>query len=162
VAGPIVLASGSITTLFLVTDVPVVAAVRGTTDTLRLVGASRFDPAAVDSVTDQLQIRSVGIVVTLVKSVDRASATTGDMLTYTVNYAAAGSSSATNFQLVDPIPLGTTYVPGTLRVNGTAVTDSPGDDPGSFDAARNRVIVTLATIAGGESGTVTFEARVGP
>jgi uncharacterized repeat protein (TIGR01451 family) len=162
VSGPIVLAAGSAANLLLATDVPPLATVRGTTDTLWLLGASLFDAAAVDSLMDQVQIQSVGIVVTLVKAVDRTSATTGDMLTYTVSYAAGGTSSATNFQLVDPIPLGTVYVPGTLRLNGTALTDSPGDDPGSFDAVRNRVIVILPTIAGGENGTVTFQARVGP
>ena len=162
VSGPIALAAGSSASLLLVTVVPPLATLRGTSDTLRLVGASLLDPAAVDSVMDQVQIRSVGIVVTLGKAVDRTSATTGDMLTYTVSYAAAGTSSATTFQLIDPIPLGTTYVPGTLRLNGTALTDSPGDDPGTFDAVGNRVVTVLATIAGGESGAVTFQVRVNP
>jgi uncharacterized repeat protein (TIGR01451 family) len=162
VSGPIVLGMGSVANLLLATDVPPLATLRGTTDTIRLVGASRFDPAVGDSLIDQLQIRSVGIVVALAKSVDRTSATIGDILTYTVSYVATGPSSATNFRLLDPIPLGTTYLPGTLRLNGAPLTDGAGDDAGTFDAVSNRVVVVLASIAGGESGSVTFQARVGP
>jgi uncharacterized repeat protein (TIGR01451 family) len=162
VSGPIVLGMGSVANLLLATDVPPLATLRGTTDTIRLVGTSRFDPAVGDSLIDQLQIRSVGIVVALAKSVDRTSATVGDILTYTVSYVATGSSSATNFRLLDPIPPGTTYVPGTLRLNGTPLTDGAGDDAGTFDAVSNRVVVVLASIAGGENGSVTFQARVRP
>jgi len=161
-SAPIAIASGAIARLVLETDVPALASVRGTTDTLRLFGASQFDPAATDTVVDLLQVRTVGVVVALVKDVDRSSATTGDVLTYTVRYSATGSGTATNFQIVDPIPLGTTYVPGTLRVNGAVVTDSPGDDAGAFDAVLKRVLVTLASLAGGENGAITFQVRVGP
>jgi hypothetical protein len=69
---------------------------------------------------------------------------------------------ATNFRLVDPIPAGTTYIPGTLRLNGVLLTDLSGDDAGAFDPVGNRVIVTLASISGGDSGTMSFQARVGP
>jgi uncharacterized repeat protein (TIGR01451 family) len=161
-SGPVVLGMGSVVNLVLATDVPPLATLRGTTDTIRLVGVSRFDPAAGDSLIDQLQVRSVGIVVTLVKSVDRATATVGDILTYTVSYAATGGSGATNFRLTDPIPLGSIYIPGTLRLNGAPLTDGSGDDAGTFDGITNRVVVVLATIAGGDTGSLTFQARVGP
>jgi len=162
VSGPIALAADSTAKLLLAADVPPLATVRGTTDTIHLVGKSLFNPAVGDSLIDQLQVRSAGILVTLAKSVDRTSATTGDILTYTVRYTATGAGSATNFRLVDPIPLATTYVPGTLRLNGAPVTDSGGDDAGTFDPVAKRVVVVLATIAGGESGSVTFQVRVGP
>jgi uncharacterized repeat protein (TIGR01451 family) len=124
VSGPIVLGMGSLANLLLATDVPPLASLRGTTDTIHLVGTSLFDRAVGDSLIDQLQIRSVGILVTLTKSVDRSSATLGDILTYTVTYVATGASSATNFQLLDPIPFGATYLPGTIRLNGAPLTDA--------------------------------------
>jgi uncharacterized repeat protein (TIGR01451 family) len=162
VSGPLVLGMGSAVSLLLAVDVPPLATLRGTTDTIHLSGTSQFNAAVADSLIDQLQIRSVGIVVTLTKSVDRVSATVGDILTYTVRYDAVGASSATNFRLTDPIPLGTTYVPGTIRLNGAPLSDVAGDDAGTFDGVTGRVVVVLATIAGGESGTLTFQARVGP
>jgi uncharacterized repeat protein (TIGR01451 family) len=162
VSTPIPLLAGASANLLLAVDAPGLASVRGTVDTLRLVGTSKFNPAVTDSVADQLQIRSVGIVVALDKSVDRPSATTGDILTYSIAYRATGPSSATNFRITDRIPVGTVYLPGTIRLNGAPLTDASGDDPGTFDSINNRVIVALATIAGGDTGTVTFLVRVGP
>lgn len=160
-SAPIRLPSGASVALLLQTDVPPVNALRGTTDTITVVGTSAFDPSVTDRVTDQLQIRGVGIVVVLTNAVDRSSATVGEILTYTVTYVATGVSSATDFKLLDPIPLGATYVQGTLRLNGANLTDGVGDDAGFFDAVANRVVVVLATLSGGESGTVTFQVRVG-
>jgi len=162
VSGPIVLGMGAVQNLLLATDVPPLASLRGTTDTLSLVGTSLFDPAVGDSLIDQLQIRSVGILVALTKSVDRSSAALGDILTYTVSYVATGASTATNFRLLDPIPFGATYLPGTIRLNGTPLTDAAADDAGSFEALNNRVVIVLATITGGDTGSLTFQARVGP
>jgi uncharacterized repeat protein (TIGR01451 family) len=162
VSGPIALAAGAVGSLLVAEDVPGLASVRGMTDTVRVRAGSLFDTAVADSVLDQLQVRSVDIIVALTKSVDHPSATTGDVLTYAVTYAASGTGTATNFRLVDPIPVGTTYIPGTLRLNGALLTDLPADDAGAFDAVGNRVIVTLASIAGGDSGTMTFQVRVAP
>ena len=162
VSGPIALAAGAVSSLILAVDVPGLASVRGVTDSVRVRATSLFDSAVADSVLDQLQVRTVGIIVALNKSVDRTSATTGDVLTYTVTYTASGASPATNFRLVDPIPVGTTYLAGTLRLNGALLTDLAADDAGAFDAIGNRVVVTLASISGGDSGTITFQVHVGP
>ncbi len=42
-----------------------------------------------------------------------------------------GADDAVGAVLTDAIPVGTTYVPGSLRVGGTARTDATGDDVGS-------------------------------
>lgn len=160
VAGPIPLVAGATANLLLAVDVPGVATVRGTLDTLWLSGTSQFDPAVSDSVADEVQVRDVGITVALAKSVDRPSASPGDILTYTVAYQATGTDSASIFRITDPIPVGSVYLPGTLRLNGAPLTDASGDDAGTYDALNNRVVVILATIAGGTSGTVGFQVRV--
>jgi uncharacterized repeat protein (TIGR01451 family) len=161
-SGPVPLAAGAISDLLVAVDVPGLASVRGTTDTVRVLATSRFDTAVADSLPDELQVRTVGILVSLAKSVDRLSAAPGDVLTYTISYSAAGPGSATNFRLADAIPAGTTYLPGTLRLNGVPLTDLPADDAGTFDIAGNSVVVTLAAISGGDSGTMTFQVNVGP
>ena len=93
---------------------------------------------------------------------DRASATPGDVLTYSIDYRAIGTQTANNLRISDVIPIGSSYVAGTLRLNGTPLSDISGDDAGSYEAAANRVVVTLAAVSGGDTGTVSFQVRVGP
>ena len=146
--------------LILAVEVPAGAS-RGSSDTLRLAASSRFDPTATDTVVDLLQVRDLGVVVILEKAVDRATATVGDFLTYTIRYRASGSGPATNLVITDPIPPGSRYVASTLQLNGVPLTDAAGDDPGSFDAGANRIAVVLPTVAPGETGVVSFQVRVG-
>lgn len=160
VAGPVVIAAADTAHLLVVVDVPALATVRGTTDTVDVGAASQFDPAATDQLLDVLSVRDVGIVVSLSKSVDRATATIGDIVSYAVMYDATGSIAATSFVLTDAIPLGTAYVPGSLRLDGAPLTDAAGDDAGAYDAAGNRIVVTIPAIAPGEAGVVTFQARL--
>ena len=136
------------------------ADIRGTIDTVDVVAASLFNSATSDVLQDILEIREIGIVVSLSKSVDRISATIGDIMTYTISYSASGPNTASNFQITDPIPLGVSYLAGTLRLNGTPLTDADGDDAGFFNVANNRVVFRIGDIAGGNSGQVTFQVRV--
>ncbi len=55
------------------------------------------------------------------KRVDRAEAQPGDMLAYTIVLSNSGTSTAPDIQLSDPIPAGTTYVPGSLSVTGGGI-----------------------------------------
>ena len=161
VSGPITLAMGDTARLLVAVDVPGSATVRGTTETLDVFATSIYDGSASDALQDVLQIQDVGILVSLSKSADRPSATIGDVLTYTIAYNASGPNTANNFQITDPIPTGTSYVPGSMRWNGTSLTDAGGDDAGFYDAAGDRVLFIIGAITGGDSGTVTFQVRVG-
>lgn len=89
----------------------------------------------------------------------------GDVLRYQINYDNTGNDSSTNTIVYDNIPLGTTYLPGSLRINGVAKTDAAGDDQAEFDFANNRVVLRLGTganasvggnIGPGVSGNVQF------
>ena len=160
IAAPVAVAMGDMIKLLLSTDVPAVASLRGTSDTLQLVATSRFDVGSADSVTNVLEIRGAGVVVALDKSVDRLDATVGDILTYTVRFTATGGGTATNFRLVDLIPTGTTYVPGTLRLDGVPLSDSPDGDAGSYSAATSQVRLVLPSVASGQTGAFAFQVRV--
>ncbi|HEV2671833.1 MAG TPA: SdrD B-like domain-containing protein, partial [Gemmatimonadales bacterium] len=102
----------------------------------------------------------LGIAVTLTKSVDRASGTLGDIVTYTIAYQGLGGAIATSVAINDVLPAGAVYVPASITLNGTPLTDASGDDAGSFNAAARRVTVTLATVTGSDAGTITFRARL--
>ena len=79
----------------------------------------------------------------------------GDVLEYVItntNSAAAGTDAATGFVLRDPIPNDTTYLPGSIQINGAARTDAAGDDTGNFDSGLNRIEARLGTGANASAG----------
>lgn len=160
VAGPISLAMGASAQLLVAVDVPNTRSVRGVTDTVVVSAASRFDPAASDTVLDVLAVRDAAIVITLDKIVDRPTANVGDVVTYTITYVATGPGAATELEITDAVPAGSAYVAGTMRWNGAPLTDVAGDDVGLFDAGANRLVFRIGDVVGGQSGTVTFQVRV--
>ena len=160
VTGPVALVMGETADLLAVVTVPGGAQVRGITDMVQVEAACLFDGSVTDVVVNTVEVRTVGIVVNLIKSVDRPSATIGDILTYTIRYETSGSGSATTFEIVDMIPAATSYLPGTLRLDGAALTDTPGDDAGSFDLVGDRVVFAIGDVSGGDAGTVSFQVRV--
>ncbi len=98
----------------------------------------------------------------------------GDVLRYTVSYTNSCADSATNFVMRDPIPAGSTYVPGSLRITAgpqapASPTDALGDDAGEFNSGAGEVVFRLGaggnattggTIAPNGTDTVTFEVKI--
>jgi uncharacterized repeat protein (TIGR01451 family) len=76
----------------------------------------------------------------------------GDSIRYQVNYNNVGNDSSTNTIIYDKIPLGSTFLPGSIRINGVAKTDASGDDQAEFDFTNNRVILRLGLGANASSG----------
>ncbi|GAB4277059.1 MAG: hypothetical protein Kow0092_32840 [Deferrisomatales bacterium] len=120
---------------------------------------------------------SVGAVGTylvsgVVVSVTKAAAVTdpfggteplpGATLRYTVVVSVTGSGTAANVVLTDPVPAHTSYVPGTLTLNGGALTDEADGDAGDVGAtAADTVTVNLGDLAGGSADqTVTFDVTI--
>lgn len=159
ITSPVSLAMGATAAILVQEDVPA-NAVRGSTDSVDVRVASTFDPTASDVVVDATAIRAAGIRVDLAKSVNASTTTVGDVLTYTITYTAVGAGTATALSINDTVPAGTTYVPATLRVKGVAVSDAADGDAGKFDAANNVVVFQLGDVAAGQTGSVTFQARV--
>ncbi len=99
----------------------------------------------------------------------------GDVLRYTVSYTNTGSDAATNFVMRDPIPAGSTYRPGSLRIiagpqaGAPPPTDTVSDDAAEFNPATGEVIFRLGAggnattggrIAPNETDTVTFDVTI--
>ncbi|MGB5008104.1 MAG: T9SS type A sorting domain-containing protein [Ferruginibacter sp.] len=76
----------------------------------------------------------------------------GDILRYQVNYSNTGNDSSTNTYIVDNIPLGSAFLPGSIRINGVAKTDAAGDDQAEYDFANNRVVLRIGTGANAVTG----------
>lgn len=82
--------------------------------------------------------------VTPVKSVDKAYAKSGDILTYTMTLANTGNVTANNVVLVDAIPLGTSLIPNS-------VTGATGTPP---------TLTLTSPIQPGGSSIVSFKVKV--
>jgi uncharacterized repeat protein (TIGR01451 family) len=134
----------------------------GVSDTVTVTATSRFNPAVSRSVQDRIDVSATAAVtIGLTKQVDRVTGVAGDVLTYTLTYAASGSGTDSSVMLSDTIPAGASYVAGSMRWNGASLTDASGDDAGSFVAGgQGEVLVGVGSVPGGTGGTVTFQARI--
>jgi uncharacterized repeat protein (TIGR01451 family) len=107
------------------------------------------------------------------KVVDKNTAQAGDTLTYTMSVKNTGLDAAVNTWIFDPIPAGTTFVPGSLKIvsgaNAGVKTDASGDDQADFLPDGNAVRFALGTggtatqggrLAIGESTTFSFKVTV--
>ncbi|MEO9463359.1 MAG: hypothetical protein ABJ242_11580 [Marinomonas sp.] len=103
-------------------------------------------------------------LVDLVKSADvvdpfgGTSAVPGSVVTFTLTANVTGSGSVADLVIDDAIPADTSYVPGTLTLDGGALTDASGDDAG--EASATDISVDLGTVAGGTSHAVTFDVTI--
>jgi len=90
----------------------------------------------------------------------------GDSLLYNINYNNVGNDTSTNSVIIDNIPSGTSFIPGSIKINGVAKTDVAGDDQAEYDLINNRIVYRIGTganaatggqIPNGVSGNVEFK-----
>ena len=82
----------------------------------------------------------------------------GAIVTYALLATVSGAGSASNLNVTDVIPVGTSYQPGTLTLDGVALSDAADGDTGQASAAG--IAVSLGTLAGGSSKTVAFKVKI--
>lgn len=99
---------------------------------------------AIDDVAFQeIQIRQF----TPVKTVSASSVSVGEVFDYTVTLTDTCANPLTEVFFRDLLPVGVTFVPGSVRVNGA-----------TFPSANPNTGFSLPDIPGGQSVTVTFSA----
>ncbi len=81
----------------------------------------------------------------------------GDSLRYQVNFNNVGNDSSTNTVIIDNIPAGSTFLPGSIKIGGVAKSDGSGDDQAEYDAVNRRVVFRVGTGANAVTG-----GRIGP
>lgn len=106
-------------------------------------GGSTINSNAVDTV--------LLLAPTILKAVDKLTASIGDTLTYTVTIANVGLSAITNLPFTDALPAGSAYVTGSFTVNGTAATPT---------VTANTLTYTIPTIAALGSASIQFQVKV--
>ncbi|MFM5916581.1 MAG: hypothetical protein ACKOOL_03495 [Novosphingobium sp.] len=82
----------------------------------------------------------------------------GAVVTYTLTATVSGTGQAAGVHIIDAIPTGTTYEPGTLTLDTAALTDANDVDAGQ--ASASGVDVNLGTVNGGSTKTVTFNVKI--
>jgi uncharacterized repeat protein (TIGR01451 family) len=97
--------------------------------------------------------------VTLLDVFGGTSALPGTIASFTLTATVSGSNAVNDLVIVDPIPAGTTYVPGTLALDGVTLTDAADSDAGTGGDA-DGIRVELGTVAGGSVHAITFDVTV--
>jgi uncharacterized repeat protein (TIGR01451 family) len=127
-------------------------------------------------ITTAIDIHVPNLSASLTKTVadlNGGSLNPGDILEYTISFKNTGQDIATKVFVIDPIPSGTTFVPGSLKIasgaNTGAKTDAADADQAEYDSALNQVVFRVGTnasgaVAGsfapGDSTAITFQVKV--
>jgi len=82
----------------------------------------------------------------------------GAVVTYSLAAKVSGSGSLEGLHVIDTIPEGTSYVPGSLKLDAAALTDGADSDAGTGGASG--IDVTLGKISGGTTKTVVFAVKI--
>ncbi|MGN4714712.1 cell surface protein [Bacillus cereus group sp. MYBK226-2] len=83
------------------------------------------------------------------KSVNKLFTDIGETLTYSIALANIGNIAATNVIYTDPIPSGTTFIPGSVTINGVTQT---GANPATG--------ISIGSIAANSTTTISFQVFV--
>lgn len=124
---------------------------------------SQANARAQAEVADRVSVRLPLAALALLKAVDRAEATRGDTLAYTLSWTNAGDGAAEDVVLTDTLPLGARFVPGSLRLGGAALSDAADGDAGEVirDAAgRETVRLRAGTLLPGAAGAAQLRVSV--
>ena len=124
-----------------------------TTITVKSAGdASKFQSSTATTTIDMAVIAVSKSVVPL------GTQPPGQQMTYTITYHNTGHGSAYNFKVIDSAPDSTTYVPGTVLLNGVGKTDASDADEVTVNG--KNITVNIGTLAPGATGTVAFKITI--
>ena len=111
-----------------------------------------------------------GVSVTLTKTVTSVVdpsggpvAMPGAVMSYQIAVAVSGSGTATNLVITDPLPAQTTYVAGSIVVDGAAQTDPddpPTDNTDFGITTANAVTVRLGNVTSPANHVIRFKATI--
>jgi uncharacterized repeat protein (TIGR01451 family) len=121
------------------------------TNTANFVSSDQAD-SVVGNNSDDATVTVIGIDIRITKSVDISGPEEGQEITYTLLIENLSSQPATNIDIEDRLPLGITYVPGSISAAHSPIDTSP--------SAGSGLTWTVANLAGLGSETLSFRATV--
>ena len=124
-----------------------------------VVGGSRAQAVAQGAyIVSGIALSVVKAVVAVQDPKGGALVMPGAVLTYRVTLALTGAGIANNLSFSDPLALATTFVPGSISVDGSARTDALDTDNASF--AAGAVAVVFGNTAAPATRVIEFKATV--
>lgn len=105
-------------------------------------------PESRSTTSNTTLVRAERIQVTSVKDVDLDAAQIGDTLTYTITLTNSSTLPIENVTTIDVDPLGTTFVPGSVTVNGTPTAENPNTG------------ITILSLAAGASAVIQYQVTI--
>jgi len=87
------------------------------------------------------------------------SAVPGAIITYTLEFTLSGNGDITDATVTDPIPANTSYVPGSLTLNGGSLSDAADADAGQFTGSQIEVALP-SPLSAPSTQTVTFKVEI--
>jgi uncharacterized repeat protein (TIGR01451 family) len=82
----------------------------------------------------------------------------GSIITYSLVATVSGSGSLANLHIADGIPAGSTFQPGSIRLDGNGLSDAADADAGEFTGTG--IAVRLGSVSAGTTRTVTFQTKI--
>lgn len=106
-------------------------------------------------------VASVALVksVTLRDPFGGTGAVPGTIATFTIETRVSGTGTVENLVVTDAIPEGTSYAPGTLALDSTALSDAADGDVGAASDATG-ITVNLGNVTAEARRTITFEVVI--
>ena len=87
-----------------------------------------------------------------------AEAVPGATITYRLIARVNGSGTLSGLRVTDAIPANSSYTPGSLTLEGNALTDASDADAGAYNGTG--IAVSLGSVAAGATRTVTFKVKI--
>lgn len=116
--------------------------------TVTLTAASGSDTSQVELIKSQAILAANG----------SAEPLPGAIVTYTIDSRFGGNGVVRSARLADLIPPGTAFVPGSIRLDGTALTDASDGDAGDFDGSGIHVL--LGDVAAPTTRRIQFQVKI--
>ncbi|PEW53633.1 hypothetical protein CN448_32820, partial [Bacillus cereus] len=133
-----------------VTSIPVPnPSVNISTTTFDYTVNPNLPPVPGTSPSNPVPVQINSAILEIIKAVDQSTAELGDILTYTLIITNTGNVPALNVQVTDPIPAETTFINGSVTINGIP---QPSANPNN--------IIFITSIDPNESVTIQFRVRV--
>jgi len=169
---------------FVVTGLLPFDALDGDSGTINVTVASVFNNAAIEVNTDTVEISELAVIEVSKQISELQGSSPGGPFTVQIHYNNPSDVAADDVALIDALPQGMTYVPGSGRSSSTGATvlsdSNPADDQSgirycAYDSSciglpeanadsdndsANQVTAIIQSVAAGESGYIEFEVTI--
>ncbi|GAA4003690.1 hypothetical protein [Sphingomonas humi] len=131
---------------------------RGEGGTEAVVGGTTATAITQGSYVASLAVPQLAKAQQIVDPNGGSSALPGALITYTLTASYQGAVPTSGGLVEDPIPAGTSYVAGSLKLNGASLTDAADGDAGEAGTAGIRV--AIGALSAKSNAVISFQVRV--